>query len=302
MDNKQNDKRLRNIWGSIFIFGLLCTIMLFDSILTKNDPVGKSTLFKKNDYEKIKLSNPNEIYDKVFYGNSVVISAFKEKESESGYINMGMDYATIKDLSKILKNDMIQIGTDLVIGVNYLTFLDTFDTNPTYPWHRKVYEPYLYFQRDKLHDFINSNLEMIIKERELELVRYNNFNRYVYHGILSDEEMDEKIEVYKSLYWNEGIESYQENLKELQEIINYCNERDIRIRVIYMPWNDYIAKPLNVVLVEDEVKQILHSNNIQYIDLAGIYSKECFHDLGHLNYEFGAVKFTREIDKWLIQD
>jgi hypothetical protein len=54
MDNKQNDKRLRNIWGSIFIFGLLCTIMLFDSILTKNDPVGKSTLFKKNDYEKIK--------------------------------------------------------------------------------------------------------------------------------------------------------------------------------------------------------------------------------------------------------
>ena len=302
MDNKQNDKRLRNIWGSIFIFGLLCTIMLFDSILTKNDPVGKSTLFKKNDYEKIKLSNPNEIYDKVFYGNSVVISAFKEKESESGYINMGMDYATIKDLSKILKNDMIQIGTDLVIGVNYLTFLDTFDTNPTYPWHRKVYEPYLYFQRDKLHDFINSNLQMIIKERELELVRYNNFNRYVYHGILSDEEMDEKIEVYKSLYWNEGIESYQENLKELQEIINYCNERDIRIRVIYMPWNDYIAKPVNVVLVEDEVKQILHSNNIQYIDLAGIYSKECFHDLGHLNYEFGAVEFTKEIDKWLIQD
>ena len=27
--------------------------------------------------------------------------------------------------------------------------------------------------------------------------------------------------------------------------------------------------------------------------------REYFHDLGHLNYEYGAVKFTEEIDSWL---
>lgn len=119
----------------MLIFGLGIAIILFDILLTSADPVGKSTLFIKNDFEKIKLTHPGKVYEKVFYGNSVVISAFIEEESKSGYVNMGVDYGTIEDLSKILKKNMVSIGTELVVGANYLTFLDTLDTNPTYPWH-----------------------------------------------------------------------------------------------------------------------------------------------------------------------
>ena len=167
MSKTPAEKKSKKIWEGMFIFGLIATIILFDILLTSVDPVGKSDLFRKNDFEKIKLTHPEEIYEKVFYGNSVVISGFIEEESKSGYMNMGMDYGTIEDLSKILEKNMISIGTDLAVGVNYLVFLDTLDTNPTYPWHRKIYEPYLYFQRDRLHAFIMDGIDNILREKNL---------------------------------------------------------------------------------------------------------------------------------------
>lgn len=299
MSRKPAEKKSKKIWEGIFIFGLIAAVTIFDIFLASIDPVGKSDLFRKNDFEKIKLTHPEEIYEKVFYGNSVVISGFIEEESKSGYMNMGMDYGTIEDLSKILKKNMISIGTDLVVGVNYLVFLDTLDTNPTYPWHRKIYEPYLYFQRDRLHAFIMDGIDNILRGEKFVTVRHTDLNRYVYYGVLSDEELDKKIEGYKKFYWNIGIEHYEKNYKALQKLINYCRERDIELRFVWFPWNDYIAKPENVVAVEKKAKEIMEYNDIEYIDLADAFGREYFHDLGHLNYELGAVEFTKEIDKWL---
>ncbi len=299
MGKKSEREKSRKIWAYLFIFGLGIAIIIFDMLLTSADPVGKSTLFVKNDFEKIKLTHPEEVYEKVFYGNSVVISAFIEEESKSGYVNMGMDYGTVEDLSKILERNMVSIGTDLVVGANYLTFLDTLDTNPTYPWHRKVYEPYLYFQRDRLHPFIINGIGNILKGENFVTGRHTNLDRYVYYGVLPDEEIDKKIEVYEELYWNKGIEYYERNYKALQNVIDYCKERDIELRFVWFPWNSYIAKPESVIAVEEKAKKIMGHNNIEYIDLADAFGKECFHDLGHLNYELGAVEFTKEIDKWL---
>lgn len=299
MSRKPAEKKSKKIWEGIFIFGLIAAVTIFDIFLASIDPVGKSDLFRKNDFEKIKLTHPEEIYEKVFYGNSVVISGFIEEESKSGYMNMGMDYGTIEDLSKILKKNMISIGTDLVVGVNYLVFLDTLDTNPTYPWHRKIYEPYLYFQRDRLHAFIMDGIDNILRGEKFVTVRHTDLNRYVYYGVLSDEELDKKIEGYKKFYWNIGIEHYEKNYKALQKLINYCRERDIELRFVWFPWNDYIAKPENVVAVEKKAKEIMEYNDIEYIDLADAFGREYFHDLGHLNYELGAMEFTKGIDKWL---
>lgn len=299
MSRKPAEKKSKKIWEGIFIFGLIAAVIIFDIFLASIDPVGKSDLFRKNDFEKIKLTHPAEIYEKVFYGNSVVISGFIEEESKSGYTNMGMDYGTIEDLSKILEKNMISIGTDLVVGVNYLVFLDTLDTNPTYPWHRKIYEPYLYFQRDRLHAFIMDGIDNILRGEKFVTVRHTDLDRYVYYGVLSDEELDKKIEGYKEFYWNIGIEHYEKNYKALQKLINYCREKDIELRFVWFPWNDYIAKPENVVAVEKKAKEIMEYNDIEYIDLADAFGREYFHDLGHLNYELGAVEFTKEIDKWL---
>lgn len=298
--DKIKEKRLKKIWGSMFVLGLIFLVIFSDIILTRKNPLANSTLFRKNDYEKIRISHPEEKYEKVFYGNSVVISAFKEEDSRSGYINMGIDYGVISDLHKMIEKDMIQIASDLVIGVNYLVFLDSLDTNPNYLWHKKNYEPYFYFQRDKLHTLLTSSLDMILNESKLEFTRYTNFNRSIYKGLVSDEEMEKKIERYKATLWNKNIEEYQENFKDLQNIIDYCNEENIRLRLIIMPWNDYIEKPRNVILVEEKIKEILESNSIEYIDISQAYTKDYFHDLGHLNYEFGAEEFTKDIDKWLM--
>lgn len=302
MDNKQKDKKFKNIFSFIFIVGLIASIILLDRYLMAKDFVSKSTIFMKNDFEKIRLSHPEKVYNKVFYGNSVVISAFRENDSNSGYINMGMDYATVSDLYKILDKKMIEIGSELVIGINYLSFLDTFDTNPTYPWHKKDYEPYLYFQRDRIYKVLTTGIENILKGEKFITQRYTDLNRYLYYEVLPDEELDKKIENYKKLYWNKGLEYYEQNFKDFQKIIDYCKEKNIRLRVVILPWNSYIEKPENVVAVETKAKEILDKNNIEYINYEGKFLREHFYDLGHLNWGVGAVEFTKEIDIWLNQE
>jgi len=302
MTKKHTDIKSNKIWSYTFIIGFLSLVVLLNRAMIRIDPIGKSILFNKNDFEKIKLTHPEAIYDKVFYGNSVVISAYIEENSRSGYINMGMDYATIEDLSKILEKQMITIGNDLVIGINYLTFLDTFDTNPTYPWHRKVYEPYLYFHRDKAHKFLTDGINNLLNGEKFINKKYSNLGRSVYRGVLPDEELDKKIERYIELYWDKGIEYYKNNFMALEKIIDFCDINNINLRFIIFPWNDYIEKPQNVINVEKRAKEILDNNDIKYIDLSNEYTREFFHDLGHLNYEYGAVEFTKEIDKWLIQE
>ena len=66
-----------------------------------------------------------------------------------------------------------------------------------------------------------------------------------------------------------------------------------------LPWNDVIEKPSSTVLAESGALEILNAHSIEVLDLSYSMPREYFHDLGHLNYEYGAVKFTEEIDSWL---
>ncbi len=72
----------------------------------------------------------------MFFGNSVVISAYMEDESSKGYVNLGLDYGVVTDLWEMIEKKHINIGSELVIGLNYLTLYDEFETNPTYIWHK----------------------------------------------------------------------------------------------------------------------------------------------------------------------
>ena len=141
----------------LFLIILISLFTAFDVYLSKSNPVSNSNLFYKNDYEKTILSNDNrKNYKDIFYGNSAVISAFDEEKSTSSYVNFGLDYAKISDLTEMLNKGYITVEDNIVIGLNYFTLMDTLDTNPTYPWHRKTFEPYLYFQRDRF--MINKGL------------------------------------------------------------------------------------------------------------------------------------------------
>ncbi len=120
------------------IIAVLLMLAVGDLALTYNNFIKDSDYFVKNDFEITQNRHPEKIWDKVFFGNSVVISSYIEDQSRSGYINLGLDYGVVTDLWDMLSKRHINIGSELVIGLNYLTLYDEFETNPTYIWHKSL--------------------------------------------------------------------------------------------------------------------------------------------------------------------
>lgn len=286
----------------LFIIGLVIFMIVTEIILQQTNPVGKSTMFLKNDFEKILAKYPEEDFDKVFYGNSVVISGFIDSQSKSGYTNIGIDYGTVEDLYAMLDQELINVESELVIGLNYFTLMDSFDTNPTYPWHKEIYEPYLYVNRNRVNPVIVDGLTSVLKGEPFIQTRYESFNRTVYPGVMEEEDLNERINVHREMYWGKGIDHYADNLKALEKIIAYSKANDIRLRGVILPWNDVIEKPDNIEAVESAAVDIFDTHSIEVLNLSNSMPREYFHDLGHFNYEYGAVKFTEEIDSWLMEN
>jgi len=291
----------RFFWkGGTFLLAFCLLGVGLDAWLTRTQPVEHSTLFQPNDFEKtIRAHGGEREYRRMLFGNSVIISAFLEGESQSGYANFGLDYGVMTDLRDMLRREDAVVTEDLVIALNYFVLLDTMDTNPTYPWHRRPWEPYLYFQRDRLHTLWTEGTARVLHGEPFVAQRYEDLNKYMYAGMMSDEQLEERIAVHRELYWGLDASYYQENLEALREVIAYCRERGIRLRAIWMPWNPYIPMPENPARVRVLADAILQEAGVAVLDLENALPRDCFHDLGHLNVEHGAVVFTEEVDPWL---
>lgn len=290
------------LWtGGIFLLALCLLAVALDWALTQARPLERSDLFSHNDFEKTILAHGGETtFDRVLFGNSVIISAYLEDQSQSGYVNFGLDYGVMTDLRDMLKRGDLTVTKDLVIALNYFTFLDTMDTNPTYPWHRAFGEPYLYFQRDRLQSLLTSYTDSLKAGEPFVPPRYDNYEKYMYSGRMSEEQLAEKIATHRELYWGLGTEYYEKNLQALTDVIDFCAARGIRLRALWMPWNNYIPMPDNPRGVRALADQILTDCGIEVLDMENVLPQDCFHDLGHLNKEHGAVVFTEEIDPWLL--
>jgi hypothetical protein len=287
-----------------FVILLLFVFFTADMLLGWWGPVESSSYFSKNDYEKTVLSHDGATaYDKVFFGNSVLISSYMETESTADYINFGLDYGTVRDLAAMLEGGYLTIGSDLVILLNYFVLLDTMDTNPSYPWLRRHLEPYCYFQRDRMQTLVTNAFNVLFSrfDNRLQgsLPRYTDLSKSVYYGILTDEELDAKIASQSETYWGLGPEFYQENLEALRQVMDYCNSRQVRLRVVLAPWNPYIPMPENPRAAILAADRLLADAGVEVLDLTNSYPRQFFYDLGHFNYEYGAVYFTEDIDQWL---
>ncbi len=291
----------KGIWRVRAVFFILLAAFFGDLLLAAWAPVERSSLFSKNDYEKIIMENGGSVsFDKIIYGNSVLISSYIEEESTSGYANLGIDYGTLTDLDAMLRKGYLSVQEDIVLMLNYFVLLDTMETNPTYPWHRGLLEPYCYFQRDRISAFAQRALETFISTRSLDgLIRYTDTSRTVYHGVMTDEELDERIAVHRQLYWGQDLSCYQENLDALERIAVFCEEQGIRLRVIFAPWNSYIDMPENPKAAMEAAREICTQRAVEVLDMTDAVPRKYFHDLGHLNYECGARYFTGVIDEWL---
>lgn len=278
---------------------LVAACFAADFYIAHNNFIVDSNIFVQNDFEITQHDHPEEVWDKVFFGNSVVISAYMEDKSDSGYINLGLDYGVVTDLWEMINKKYINLGSELVIGLNYLTLYDEFDTNPTYIWHKKWYQSYAYFERDRFYPLLTGCFERMIKGESIPPMTYADQKKAVYHGRVSDEALTEKFKEYEQEYFNQPVEKFSENIEALKKIISYCSENNIRLRVVWMPWNPMFEIPQLVKDVRSETDAVLESAGIEVLDLENRFGSEYFYDTGHLNYDVGSERFTEIIDEWL---
>ena len=282
-----------------FLLLLLVAVIVLDTVVAAlfQPYLIQSGRFVLNDYELTRRDHPEEVWDKVFFGNSVVISAYREDVSESGYVNLGLDYGVVEDLWEMVDKGIITVGSDLVVGLSDLTLYDDFETNPTYPWHKAFYEPYCYFQRDRLRIFLEEGAKCLLT-RQAPAVLYADRQKSHYTGSLSQEALEEKVA--KSPYSHLPIEDFQENLSALSKLADYCQRNGIRLRAVWMPLNPTLEVSTETRAVYDQAKALCEEKGVEFLDLESALDASCFYDIGHLNYEYGAYCFTEAIDPWLL--
>ena len=172
-----------------FIAAVLIIVLLADIALSASGFIQKSGFFWLNDYEITRRDHPEEVWDRVIFGSSELVSAYREDLTTADYVNLGMDYGTVRDLVEMLEGGHITVGSDLVLALNWGAMFDDMDTNPTYEWHRKWYEPYLYFQRDRLWQLITDGTTNLLNGEPFTKVDSSRQQRAVYRGALSDEDL-----------------------------------------------------------------------------------------------------------------
>lgn len=281
---------------------LLLLLLFFAALdLTASALLGpwlvSSGRFILNDYEIVRRAHPEKVWDKVFFGNSIVISAFLEEESESGYVNLGVDYGVAADLWDMLRKGEIQVGSELVLGLNDLTLYDQFPTNPAYPWHRKPFEPFLYFHRDRLRTLFEETASQVFTGFVPEYGKYDGQERAYYYGSLSQAKLDEKAS--SSPYLALPMEDFEKNFAALEKIASWCERNGVRLRMLWMPLNPDFQVPKSTLAVKARTEALCARLGLEFLDWSGALDRSCFYDFGHLNHEYGAHIFTKEIDPWL---
>ena len=206
---------------------IACVLVLafvLDFALAQSYWVRDSGYFWLDDFELTQREHPEEVWEKVIYGSSELTSGYREDLSESGYVNMGMDYATITDLVEILEGGHITVGSELVLALNWGALSDIMDTNPTYEWHRKWYEPYFYFQRDRIAGLITDTFNALIRGGEFRTKQWLTQTKAYYYGQMSQAELEERVVKLHDLYLTGGLADFQENLAALNEVFAFCEE------------------------------------------------------------------------------
>ncbi len=283
-----------------FVFLLLIVFCIVDVYFLYNDPFIYSDVFPRDDFDVTKLQNPQEEWDKVFFGNSDVIAGYNQELSTTDYVNLGLDCGVVTDLEKMLDKKLINVKQELVVGLDYLALYDDFDTNPSYAWHKKWYEPYFYFERDKLYGAVDAALKRVFYSNKLQsALNYYHYPREktVYVGNLSKEEIDIKIEKYTDMFFGLPDSAFDDNIKSIANVADYCNENGITMKVVFMPWNPDFEEPELFSRLEKRVIDALQGKNVAIFDLTDAVQAQYFHDTSHIEFNNGAKVFTELFDK-----
>lgn len=316
---------MRQLWIVLkrnhFVLLLLAAFLLTDWAFAAWDPMTNSRRFYKNDFTKTLYHHDWVKSGPVFFGNSAVTGAYIEDKSTHRLTEMGLSYGKITDLQEILKRGLYDIQDELVLGIDVHTMIDSLETDPTYPWFKRWYQPYLYAYRDYFRDsgeeLARNTAGVAVKAsvnaaagwigRAPVFAQVPSFNSYeprwidkeLYFGRKDDAFLKKKWDDYDRRFGSLKLEDFRANLQALQWVAGYAKQRELSFRVIWMPWNPSYPHPPYVKPLKEEVNRILQENGVPVLDLMDRYEARFFHDLVHLNREDGAPRFTKEVDEWL---
>ena len=97
-----------------FLLAVLVLFLALDLGLRASGWVQKSGYFALDDFEITRRDHPEPVWNGVIFGSSELISAYREDLSETGYVNLGMDYGTAEDLYRLLDGGFIRaLGSDI---------------------------------------------------------------------------------------------------------------------------------------------------------------------------------------------
>ena len=298
---KDNQRKRSTRQVIAFFAALLAIALCVEMALRALNPVGRLPVFPHNDYEITLALHGSTEFDRIFYGSSPVVAAFRGADTASGYTEFGLVFGKITYLLTLLEEGHITVREDIVLGLNVALFMDTLDTDPRYPWHQGTFEPYVYFHRNRLNTFFQSNLSRFL-EGDFYLERHENLEKWLYFGVLPDEALDNLAEAHMARFGDLTLADFVENLAALERLIAFCEANDIRLRAVWMPVNpDIDDRPQPEVFAQANAlaHTILTDRGIEVKDMTHAFPREYFYDFGHMNFEVGAVAFTKEIDLWL---
>ncbi len=280
-----------------FVLWLLAAFAVSNLLISWWNPMETSRRFYKNDFTKTLYHHDWSRSGPVFFGNSAVTGAYMEDKSQSRLVEMGLSYGKPTDLKEILRRGLYDVRDELVIGIDVHTMLDSLPSDPTYQWFKPWYQPYVYTYRDYFRD---SGGEFVKNAYHGSLAYEPRWiDKELYFGRKDDAWLTDKWKDYDKRFGWMTLKDFQINLDALQWVIDYAREHQLKLRVIWMPWNKAFKHPPYVASLKQDVNQRLQADSIPVLDLMDHYDARYFHDLVHLNREDGAPLFTKEVDAWL---
>lgn len=288
-----------------FILLLLVLFLATDLGLSYWNPMESSRRFYKNDFTKTLYHHDWARSGPVFFGNSAVTGAYMEDRSTHPLVEMGLSYGTVTDLKAILQKKLYHVKDELVLGIDVHTMIDSMETDPTYQWLKKPYEPYVYKYRDYFRDsgneFMKSLYTGVVELDRSKLLAYEPrwIDKELYYGRKDKAWLSERWDYYDKTWGKLQLEDFRSNLDALQWVADYAAEHKLAFRVVFMPWNKDFPKPPYVEPLKAEANRILSERKVPVLDVMDRYDAQYFSDLVHLNREEGAPLFTKEVDEWL---
>jgi len=119
---------------------------------------------------------------------------------------------------------------------------------------------------------------------------YSTQQKAVYYGAVSDEKLLEDEQRMPDNFSFPPADC-EANLSALQELICYCSKHNIRLRALWMPQTPKVVIPPFALAIMDAANTIFVQNGVEVLDYTNEIEAEYFYDIGHLDYETGALHF-----------